>query len=65
LKKILKARGGILQAPWCGGRSCEDKLKEDTGTKIINIPFKQGKITSSCIICGNKAKEIVNIAKSY
>jgi len=65
LKNILKARGGILQAPWCGERSCEDKLKEDTGTKIINIPFKQGKITSSCIICGNKAKEIVNIAKSY
>jgi len=65
LKKILKTKGGFLQACWCGERRCEDKLKEDTGAKIINIPFKQGKITSDCIICGKKAKKIVNIAKSY
>jgi prolyl-tRNA synthetase len=65
LKKILKTKGGILQAPWCAERKCEDKLKEDTGAKIINIPFKQEKITSNCIICGNKAKKVVNIAKSY
>lgn len=65
LKRILKTKGGILQAPWCGERRCEDKLKEDTGAKIVNIPFKQEKITSNCIICGNKAKKIVNIAKSY
>jgi len=65
LKKILKAKGGFLQACWCGERSCEDKLKEDTGAKIINIPFKQGKINCDCIICGKKAKKIVNVAKSY
>jgi prolyl-tRNA synthetase len=65
LREILKTRGGILQACWCGGRSCEDKLKDETTAKIINIPFKQEKIFSGCILCGKKAKAIVNIAKSY
>jgi prolyl-tRNA synthetase len=65
LKYILKTKGGILQAGWCGERACEDRLKDETGAKIINIPFKQGKIFPDCIICGKKAKAIVNIAKSY
>jgi prolyl-tRNA synthetase len=64
-KKILKTKGGILQACWCGERSCEDKIKEETGAKIINIPFKQEKIFSECIACGKKAKSIANFAKSY
>jgi hypothetical protein len=65
LKEILKTKGGILQACWCGGRGCEDKIKEETGTKIINIPFEQEKIFSDCVVCGKKAKCIANIAKSY
>ncbi len=63
-KKGLK-KGGIFQACWCGERSCEDKIKEETGAKILNIPFDQEKVFSDCIICGKKAKMIVNIAKSY
>jgi prolyl-tRNA synthetase len=63
-KNALK-KGGILQACWCGERSCEDKIKEETGAKIINIPFKQDKIFSDCIYCGKKTKTIANFAKSY
>jgi prolyl-tRNA synthetase len=63
-KKILK-KGGIIQACWCGERSCEDKIKEETGAKIINISFKQEKLFSDCINCGKKAKTIANFAKSY
>jgi prolyl-tRNA synthetase len=64
-KKILKTKAGIIQACWCGERSCEDKIKEETGTKILNMPFKQEKIFSDCIFCGKKAKDIANFAKSY
>jgi prolyl-tRNA synthetase len=64
-KKILKTKGGILQACWCGERSCEDKIKDETGAKIINLPLKQEKIFSDCIQCGKKAKYIANFAKSY
>lgn len=65
LKKILKTKSGILQACWCGERSCEDKVKDETGAKIINVPFKQEKIFSGCIVCGKKAKVVANFAKSY
>jgi prolyl-tRNA synthetase len=64
-KKILKTKGGILQASWCGERSCEDKVKDETGAKIINIPFHQEELLSDCILCGKKAKTIANFAKSY
>ena len=65
LKKILKVKGGIVQVGWCGERNCEDKVKDETGVKIINIPKKQEKISSDCIVCGKKAKVLANIAKSY
>jgi prolyl-tRNA synthetase len=63
-KKALK-KGGIVQACWCGERRCEDKVKEETGAKIINIPFHQENLFSDCIACGKKAKTIANFAKSY
>lgn len=63
-KKVIK-KGGIIQSCWCGERKCEDKVKDDTGAKIINIPFEQEKVFCDCIICGKKAKVVANFAKSY
>jgi prolyl-tRNA synthetase len=63
-KKALQ-KGGIIQACWCGERSCEDKIKEETGAKITNIPFNQGKVSYGCVYCGKKAKVMANFAKSY
>ncbi len=67
LKDIIKGRGGIVQAPWCGSAECEDKVKEESGAKISNMPFdKQNDIKGKkCIYCGNEAKHIANFAKSY
>lgn len=65
LKELLKTKGGFLQAGWCGERACEDKVKDETGAKITNIPFEQEKVSSDCILCGKKAKYVVNFAKSY
>ena len=64
-KKILKTKGGIVQAGWCEDRKCEDAVKDETGAKISNIPFKQDKSAGECIYCKNKAKVIANFAKSY
>lgn len=64
-QKILKSKGGILQVCWCGATRCEDIIKEKTSAKITNIPLEQGTIFSNCIYCGEKAKMIVNFAKSY
>jgi prolyl-tRNA synthetase len=63
LKKKLP-NGGVFQVGWCGTRECEDKIKEDTKAKIVNIPYDQ-KPVSECIVCGKKAKTLVNVARSY
>jgi prolyl-tRNA synthetase len=63
-KTVIK-KGGIIQSCWCGERKCEDKVKDDTGTKkIINIS-EQEKVFCDCILCGKKAKVVANFAKSY
>jgi prolyl-tRNA synthetase len=64
-KETLKKKKGMIHAPWCGSQECEDKIKDETGAKITNIPFEQGKLGEKCIYCGKKAKEMANFARSY
>jgi prolyl-tRNA synthetase len=63
-KKALK-KGGMIQTCWCGNRACEDKIKDDTGAKITNMPFKHEKVFCNCISCGKKAKFVANFARTY
>jgi prolyl-tRNA synthetase len=65
LKSIIATKGGIVQVPWCGSRECEDRMKEETGGKIINFPLDQHPAKAACASCGKKAAAIVNFAKSY
>ena len=65
LKLILKEKGGIITAPWCGETECELKVKEETSAKITNIPIKQEKFGDKCIVCGKKSKVAANFARSY
>ena len=64
-KKMIN--GNWIIAPWCGNPSCEEKIKEETGAKITNIPFDLNKETPTekCVFCGKPAKHIVYFAKSY
>jgi prolyl-tRNA synthetase len=64
-KKVLKEKGGIISAPWCGSSECELKMKDENGTKITNIPVEQPKHGDKCIYCHKKAKHAANFAKSY
>ncbi|MEM7825294.1 MAG: proline--tRNA ligase, partial [Candidatus Aenigmatarchaeota archaeon] len=64
-KEKLEENGGFIRACWCGGESCEEKIKEETGATIRIIPFKKEKIFSSCVYCKKEAKEVVYFAKSY
>lgn len=64
LRKIIAAHGGIVRIPWCGKKTCEEKLNE-AGGKILNIPLDQEAISAKCASCGEQAKMIVNYGKSY
>ncbi len=66
MKKTLLERRGIVSAPWCGLDDCENKIKDETGAKITNMPFDAKlKPKSKCIYCKKDAKYIANFAKSY
>ena len=64
-KKLLD--GNWIIAPWCGENKCEEKIKNETGAKITNIPFdlNEKKPKENCIVCGKPAKYMVYLAKSY
>jgi prolyl-tRNA synthetase len=65
LKKLIEDKQGIVRVLWCGRSSCEDRMKDETGGKIINIPLDQGEVSGKCVYCGEKAEAVVNFAKSY
>ena len=65
LKSTLKQKGGIARIYWCGSGKCEDRLRDETGGKILNIPLDQHETKARCISCGEEAEVVVNFAKSY
>jgi prolyl-tRNA synthetase len=64
-KRVLDANGGFLKAAWCGSAECEAKVKEETGATIRVRPFEVEEPKTSCIVCGEKARETVYFARSY
>ena len=65
LRQIIETKGGMVHAPWCGENMCEDKVKEEIGAKITNMPLDQSDLKGKCIYCGRPAKHMANFAKSY
>ena len=55
----------FVKAMWCGDRTCEDKIKEQTSASTRVIPFNEEQIGTKCVCCGKKAKHMVYFAKSY
>jgi len=65
LKSLISKNAGMVNAPWCGDIKCEDKVKDETGAKITNIPFDQKANGGKCIVCGKESKSRANFARSY
>ncbi|MBN2458997.1 proline--tRNA ligase [Candidatus Woesearchaeota archaeon] len=68
LAEIKKAvdGGNIAYAPWCSNYDCEAKVKDETGAKSLNVPFKQEEPKGNCFCsCGKKAEKYVYFARSY
>ncbi len=65
LKEIIAKKGGIVRASWCMSQDCEDKVKDQTGAKIINTQPEQKRMKALCVYCGKEARVTANFAKSY
>lgn len=55
----------MVEAKWCADPKCEDMIKEKTGAKSLNIPFKQPKVSGKCPFCGCDAKVVALFGRSY
>jgi prolyl-tRNA synthetase len=64
-KVLLEKETGFIKAMWCGDRTCEDKIKEETTATSRCIPFEQEKVGDKCVCCGKDADEMVLWAKAY
>jgi prolyl-tRNA synthetase len=64
-KEILATSQGFIRAMWCGDKTCEDKIKEETGATSRCIPFDQERISDRCVCCDQEAKEMVFWARAY
>lgn len=64
-KQIVEEKQGFIKAMWCGSAECEKKIKEETGATSRCMPFKQEKISESCVCCGKQAKVLVYWGKAY
>ena len=64
-KKAVR-NGKIALGPWCNSAECEADIKDKTGAKSLNIPFKQPSVKGKCFWgCNRKAEKMVYFAKSY
>lgn len=64
-KETCEKKGGFIFAGWCGKRSCEDKVQEETKATIRCIPLDPKKEEGTCILCSEKSQERVCFAKAY
>jgi prolyl-tRNA synthetase len=65
LKELFVQKTGFVKAMWCGDRSCEDQIKEETGATSRCMPFNQEAISTECVCCGKAAKKLVYWAEAY
>jgi len=63
IKKAID-KENIVLISWCGSSECEEKIKNKTGAKSLNIPIVQPKKIGKCL-CGKKGKYMTYFGKSY
>ena len=64
-RETLETKTGFVKAMWCGERSCEEKIKEETGATSRCMPFSKETVGEVCVCCGKPAKQLVYWGKAY
>ena len=63
--QVMERERGFFVASWCGREECELKAKEESKATIRCIPFDREPEHERCLICGQKATEVVYFARAY
>lgn len=64
MKKVLKGKGGFVEAFFAGGRDEEKKIKEETGATIRCFPMGNTE-KGTCIYTGAKDAPLAVFARAY
>jgi len=72
LRRIISEKGGFVKVPLCDieskGEECGTVIKNECGAEVRGVTFpepEQPPSGSKCIVCGNNAKYLAWVAKSY
>lgn len=58
-------KGCFIDAPWCGRKECEEKIKEDTMADIRVIPFGSENKSAKCVYCKNTSLTNATFGRAY
>jgi len=65
-KRLLAKKAGIVEVPWCGKDECGHKLEEEVEARLLGFPEDSTKkVDGKCLVCGEKAVNIVRVALAY
>ena len=65
-KTLLKRKAGIVEVPWCGKDECGHSLEETVDARLLGFPEDTTEtVDGKCLICGEKATNVVRVALAY
>jgi prolyl-tRNA synthetase len=65
-KRLLAKKSGIVEVPWCGKDECGHSLEEKVEARLLGFPEDTTeKIDGKCLVCGEKAVNVVRVALAY
>ncbi len=62
---LFKGEGGFAWCHWCGDDDVEEKIQEETGATIRNIPLEQEEEEGVCVYSGRPSQGRVLFAQAY
>ena len=63
--EYLRDARGFVEAPWCGDRECEARVKEDSSATIRCLPLDAQPPSGACICCGRPSMTEAVWAQAY
>jgi prolyl-tRNA synthetase len=62
----LREANGFVEAPWCGDRECEARVKAESSATIRCLPIEDARAPSGvCVCCGRPAATTAVWAQAY
>jgi prolyl-tRNA synthetase len=64
--KLLEKRAGMVEVLWCGKAECGHELEGEVKARVLGVPEDtEEKVDGKCVVCGQKAENVVRVALAY